>query len=466
MRWEDNGMWGFRTKSLGIAFVLSLLPYAFQGVIPAVGPTAEAVSPVATPNHFNPTSRASSAKGPAPAKPAPVSRHTTAHPRPPAQAGMQPATVALDPARPVHFASPESGLQLDLPAGAVSPADVAAAGGSMSLLVRQVLPASGGSAGGSGHFTFGTFLVQALDSKGQLAKQGPRLPFSFKLHFGDRASALDLSHAVAVVNRPLPRWVNLDPSAALDRPASGGPVPGGLLASAQLVASVRPAALDGASRTLSTSTLASGSSTTVSFDTVAPVATFGGPDVAEVDPSAGSLTLRYPLDLPAGPGGFTPPLGLAYDTAAVSDQHNVAGAAPWVGEGWNLSLGHISWAERNIQEGCSTDTACPPSQWGDTWQLVDSFGTKAELVPPNLHTSTYYEDSNGTAISASPISWHTTPETHARVFSYVGPNPLPGMSANPPCFRVFLPSGLMEEFGCTPDSLQFYPQPAGPNTGK
>ncbi|MGH2506706.1 MAG: hypothetical protein ACRDHZ_04735 [Ktedonobacteraceae bacterium] len=31
-----------------------------------------------------------------------------------------------------------------------------------------------------------------------------------------------------------------------------------------------------------------------------------------------------------------------------------------------------------------------------------------------------------------------------------------GQSVNPPCFRVWLPNGIMEEFGCTLDSLQYY----------
>src|SRR5207302_1222099 len=35
-----------------------------------------------------------------------------------------------------------------------------------------------------------------------------------------------------------------------------------------------------------------------------------------------------------------------------------------------------------------------------------------------------------------------------------------------PCFRAFLPNGIMEEFGCTPDSLVFYAQPTGSNAGK
>jgi hypothetical protein len=78
------------------------------------------------------------------------------------------------------------------------------------------------------------------------------------------------------------------------------------------------------------------------------VATFGKPDPFDVGLSSGALTARYPLELPAGPGGLTPPLSLAYNSAGLNEQHNPQGAAPWVGEGWNLSLGSISWAEHNV----------------------------------------------------------------------------------------------------------------------
>ncbi|HSR25301.1 MAG TPA: hypothetical protein VLW53_17230, partial [Candidatus Eisenbacteria bacterium] len=318
--------------------------------------------------------------------------------------GPVPVTVPLDPSRPVQVASGDQALELDVPAGAVSAVDVSAAGGSMSLLVRQVVPASGGSGGGSGVVTFGTFLVQVLDAKGHLARQGLRQPLGVKLHVPGRAGALDLGHAVAVVNAPLPPGVSLDPAATpqLAGPASSpaSATTGGTASSTTspnhgLGRMTRtPATVDPTAGTLSTSAAATNSSTTVSFASVAPVATFGAPDLAEVSLNAGGLRLQDPLDLPAGPGGLTPSLKLSYDSAVVSDQHDVAAAAPWVGEGWHLSLGGISWAERNITQGCST--VCAGFDWGDTWLLVDSFGTKAELIPPNDVTSTYYEDFNGT----------------------------------------------------------------------
>src|SRR5215472_12218953 len=463
---------------IGLVLSFSTLPARIAYAAPA-RPVHAASSD--RPNRFDPATRATSARpGPAPAtSPAPAGGRAAGphHPLPLAGAGAQPATLLVDPSKPGHLTSSDSALELDVPAGAVSAADVAAAGGSMSLMVRRVLPASGGSAGGSGHFTFGTFLVQVLDAAGGQARQGLRRPLSFKLHVGGRWGALAAGHATAVINQPLPRWFDPNPAAAgiaAPATATSTPVTGlteGAPAGAALPAtsvklgpmSTRGLTVNAASQTLSMSAPSAAAATTVTFNSNVSVATFGAPDLFETNPSAGALVLRQPLALPAGPGGLTPPLTLAYDSASVSDQHNVQGAASWVGEGWHLSLGAISWAEREIDLGCTT--SCPTPAFSDDWQLVDGFGTKAELIPPNLDTSTYNDDFKGTAISPSPIAWHTAPETHARIITYGGPSGLPGMAAIPPCFRVFLPNGIMEEFGCTPDSLQFFPQPTGPNTG-
>jgi hypothetical protein len=90
---------------------------------------------------------------------------------------MQPGRVLVDPVKGAQFLGSDGVFDLNAPAGVVTAADVAAAGGSMSLLVRQVLPASGGSAGGWGHYSFGTFLVQLFDAKGKPAKQVCRNAF-------------------------------------------------------------------------------------------------------------------------------------------------------------------------------------------------------------------------------------------------------------------------------------------------
>ena len=87
------------------------------------------------------------------------------HPAPPA---MSPGTLTLDPSSPVQFVGSDGGLQVDVPTGAITSSDIAAAGGRLGLLIRQIAPASGGNAGGSGHVTLGTFLFQVVDAAGGL----------------------------------------------------------------------------------------------------------------------------------------------------------------------------------------------------------------------------------------------------------------------------------------------------------
>jgi RHS repeat-associated protein len=456
-------MVGFsRSRCLASALALALSAFAIGGTLPQAGPVALAAS-TPRPNQFDPATRAASIAGAPAPRPAPASSARSAgagRQAPVARPAAQPVTAAVDPAHAVHLTSADAALDVEVPAGAVSSGDVALAGGAMSIAVRQIAPPAGGTAGGSGHFTFGTYLVQTLDANGHVAAHGLRQPLGLTLHYAGRAAALDVGHAVATINGSLPRGVQLDPAAAAGRPArAAGNAPTSPAAGLGRTVQRTPT-VDRQAMTLATTAPASTASTTVSFATVAPVAAFGGPGRFETNLSAGSLVLPQALNLPAGPGGLTPPLSLNYDSASVTDQHNPAAAALWAGEGWNLSLGAITWAERDTALGC-----CPNPDFNSTWNLADAFGTAAELIPPAKSVSTYYDDFNGTAITPSPVAWHTTPDTHARVISFTGPNALPGMAAVPPCFRVFLTSGIMEEFGCTPDSLQFFPQPSGPNTG-
>jgi hypothetical protein len=436
-----------------------------------VGPaSALAAGSSGHPNRFDPSRAARSVNHlPAP-PPAPSG------PRPPASGPriptvpMEPALVPLDPVLGGHFTGSDGALELTVPGGAVTGADVKAGGGGLSLLVRQVLPASGSNAGGSGHYTFGTWLMQVVDANGRPAARGLRQPLAVTVHQSRRAGALDLAHVRMTVNPPLPSWVNLDPTSTPVTPASGArqaappPASGGSAPKAALGAYSRQTArLDATATTLSASLPAASPNTAASFDTDAPVATFGKPDPFETDLSAGALSAGTKLDLPAGPGGLTPPLTLSYNSSGVSDQHNPQGAAPWVGEGWSLGLGSISWAEHQVDmTGCGQ---CLSTQWQDSWQLSDPFGTAADLVPPDINVSTYTDDS-GNPITPNPVTWHTAPETRAKVISFASLSPPAGLSPVPPCFRVFLTNGIMEEFGCTPDSLQYYVQPNGNNIGR
>src|SRR5207253_2521150 len=57
------------------------------------------------------------------------------------------------------------------------------------------------------------------------------------------------------------------------------------------------------------------------------------------------------------------------------------------------------------------------SNWQDTWLLNDPYGTASELIPPSTTTKLSNDDS-ANAITPSPVTWHTSPESHARVYSY------------------------------------------------
>ncbi len=494
-----------RLRRVLVAPVLALALMGTQGL--AGGSTGFTVPALAAahnaqPNRFDPKSAAASvlhrpqvgshATNPTKSPPDPNDRVR------PIAVPMQPARVPVDPVNGAHFLGSDGVLEFDVPAAAVTAADVSSAGGSMSLLVRQVLPPSGSSAGGSGHFSLGTFLIQLLDGSGKPAKQGLRKPGTFKLHHDQRAQALDMRHARVLINPSMPAWFDTNPPAMLPAlgsqssasgtlsPASNPPpllpsASSGTTAAAPTASAVtgtapvrlgpmshQAATLDAANSTLTSVAPLIGAATGVSFDTDSPVATFGKPDPFEVGLGGGALTARYPIDVPAGPGGLMPPISLAYDSAAVSGQHNPQGAAPWVGEGWNLSFGAISWAEHQVQSLCTnlpTPPCTNPAQWEDSWQLSDPFGTGADLVPPNINVSTYNDDT-GQGVTPSPITWHTAPQTRDKVISFNGSIALPGSATPAPCFRVWLPSGVMEEFGCTSDSLQWYPQPTGVNSGK
>jgi RHS repeat-associated protein len=452
---------------------------------------AQAAKSPIKPNVFNPTTRARSINVVPRLSPPKVSATTVTVPSPnaPCKSGadlMQPATLPITADASTEFTSNDGRLSVSVPIGAVSAAQIAADGGSTSLLVREILPASGSNAGGSGHYSFGTYLVQVVNSTGQLANHGLIAPVTLTMHYGADAGALDLATAYAVINGSVPPCINLDPASVVTTapgltpvrkavpvqtptlPSSHSGAGSGavstrsapnatspLTLSASLGQLSSPATtLDGANGTLTTSSPLNTPSTSVSWGTNSAVATFGKPDATQVDLGGGALTTSYNIDVPAGPKGFKPPLSLAYSSAGLSEQHNPQGAASWVGEGWNMSMGSISWSESNENSKGSTKV------WRDTWQLSDPYGTSAELIPPATNTATYMEDSTN-GITPSPVQWHTAPETYAKVFSYVSTLTLPGTTVHPPCFRVFLTNGIMEEFGCTLDSIQYYPTPDG-----
>lgn len=89
----------------------------------------------------------------------------------------------------------------------------------------------------------------------------------------------------------------------------------------------------------------------VTFNTQAPQASWGTPADFQVGLNSGGLNFTYPLSLPPGPGGLVPNLALNYSSGSVDENHNLQSAAPWVGQGWSLDLGSVSWAQENVTPG-------------------------------------------------------------------------------------------------------------------
>ncbi|MDQ6712735.1 MAG: hypothetical protein M3Z28_06040 [Candidatus Dormibacteraeota bacterium] len=356
---------------------------------------------------------------------------------------MQPGLLKLDPITTSRFQGSDGRLEIEVPAGAVTSTDLAAAGGQLSLSIKQIAPASGGTGGGSGRYSFGIYLIQTINGQKKEWSQALRKPLTFKLRVSPEEYAVDVQHAVLVFNGELPADTNFYPD-------SSGPMVSAAQAHITPASAVK-AAFDASTGFLS-ATVFMPSDPVMAFNTDSPVATFGKPDIFSADLSAGALTGGYPIEVPAGPAGFKPPLALNYSSAAVNEQHNPQGAAGWVGEGWNLSLGSISWAEHNVAESVGTN-------WQNSWMLNDAFGTSAELIPPTTGVTTFCGIGTNSAPTPPPVVWHTSPENHAKVIEIAGSSSLTCGAAlrTLPCFRAFLPNGVMEEFGCTPWSLQWYP---------
>jgi RHS repeat-associated protein len=404
-----------------------------------------------------------------PVPPAQILRHT-------AGALPAPATIPLTTSA-THFVSSDKQLTLDLPANAVTSADInAAEGHALSLRVTQTAPASGSIAGGSGLISFGSYLLQVVDGSGALATQGLRAPVNAKFRPSAKANtALPLSKALLIINGALPSGAQVAP-VSFTPPTTHGPLqgdgPGGSAIYPNIAdrAAMRMGALssatpsvDRATNSLVTPLTLGDPSTTLTFNTHSPVAAFGSPDPFTTSLSSGALVGSLPINLPPAPGGTLPPVQLSYSSAEVSERHNVQASASWVGEGWSLGLGAVTWSEHNV---------IPPSGsplWESSWQLSDPFGTGSEIIPDNFNMSTYYDDtpysycvmSGGSCTYPGwpKSSWRTADGKYTKIVSYVSLMTLPTMPPAPPCFRAWLTNGVMEEFGCTSDSLQFYYEP-------
>ncbi len=114
---------------------------------------------------------------------------------------------------------------------------------------------------------------------------------------------------------------------------------------------------------------------------------------ADVNLHSGAAVYSYPIEIPPGPGGFQPKLELTYNSGSVDEMKNKQATASWVGTGWSLSLGKITYdlnkREYYLDFGSgsyklvSTDGInyhTQPEQYskitrnGNTWILLDRDG--------------------------------------------------------------------------------------------
>ncbi len=383
-----------------------------------------------------------------PATHAPKGATSTAATAKPYAPTMQPMHLVLSATQPVHATSNDGLLDVTVPAGSVSAADLASAGGSASLSVLQVAPPSGSTNGG--YISLGTYLLQVQDSKGHelAAGHGLQHPLTLTYHAPWKSLPVALNRFKLVVNGVRP--VTL-------------PIAATQFGKPQTIT----AQADTTANTLTAQVQPLSSSSTGSFVSDSPQGWFGKADATKVGLQTGDLEYGISLDVPRGPGDLTPPLNLGYSSNALSQTHNSQAAAPWVGEGWSLDMGEITWSE-SLSGASGT--------WQSTWSMSDPYGDGGQLLPPSTCFSTYYDDTTCTKPAPPAVTnWHLATDAHIKIISYTNPTadcthfPVKSQcgsgtySQQPPCFRVWLQNGLMEEFGCTMDARQWYPGNGGMN---
>jgi RHS repeat-associated core domain len=361
-----------------------------------------------------------------------------------------------------------AGTMTVAPLVSIAPAN-GGASSTLSLRVTQIASGSGSNTGG-GVVSLGTYKLEVIDSTGNVVAHGLRQPTHMQFHLGTKPSAYDMSKAFATINGAVPSGTHTAGGTTqlpVHFDQKHNVLTTDIPADASLSSTVTTAT--SAHTGVGTQTFAPLAvmtpmaqvypETVVSFNTYAPVAVFGGPGPLETDMNVGALTQGIKLNVPPGPAGTLPDLTLAYNSSAVNDQHSAQTTASWVGEGWNMSLGSISWSEHNVFSNTTNPT------WRNTWTMTDPFGATSEIIPPTAQFSNAYDDTPF-SITPGPTVWHAADENYAKIESFqssfaypYGTNPPP--ITHPQCFRVFLKNGVMEEYGCTADSIQYYPVPAG-----
>jgi RHS repeat-associated protein len=393
---------------------------------------------------------------------------------------MKPLEVPLARGHAAHGLSSDGRLEVSIAADALdgvlalagaghgANAAISAATTPAKIVVTEVAPSSGSTDGGM--ISLGTYYFQAQDSNGKEVMLTTALSDAMQVtyHWPDASLPIAPQRIVAVINGgALPK--NLQTNAHLGHATTLVPT-----FDATSKTSTVGVPLGGPGNDVSGGTGgkgaspaiglgASGSSgSTLNWLAPAPEGYFKTSDSFHADLQSGGLSQQLSIDVPAGPGGLTPPINLTYSSTGLNENHSGSSPAGWVGEGWNLDLGEITWNDINRAScpGCNSN-----GDWESSWSLSDPFGTSSALIPPTTTVSTYYDDTPNTPVNA-PVTWQTAKASHIKIISYTNPvtnpdfpvwNGSTGYRSQPPCFRVWLQNGIMEEYGCTRDSLQFYP---------
>ncbi len=259
-------------------------------------------------------------------------------------------SVTLSATTATTLATNDGRFTLDIPAGALTASDLAAVGGPLTLKVTQLAGAVGG--GASGHLSLGTYRIELLGPRGRLTGIKFRQPVTLSLHYAPGETAGFVNYGVVI---------HLE-SEVSTRTASVLTAPPATLPLLESVRTTHQAATHTVSGRSVLSPLPLTGAMVATFNTSAPQATWPTVQDFQVDINAGALQYSYPISLPPAPGGFVPDLNLSYSSASVNENHGVQTSAPWVGEGWALDLGSISWSQIDENSGCQQAAPSTPVQ--------------------------------------------------------------------------------------------------------
>jgi len=136
----------------------------------------------------------------------------------------------------------------------------------------------------------------------------------------------------------------------------------------------------------------------------------------QVSGFTGAASFSYPIDVPAGPGGIKPDLGLSYSSAATDGSGGMrkTNQAGWVGKGWSLDTGAVALQKIEVSSG-TTVNHYALSFNGQSFDLIRG----AALVgSPDPNNPQHWE-------------WRATDESHINVRVVGNGNSTPGSSGAP-----------------------------------